>query len=412
MLTQSHDPSVVASRARRPVSALASRLDAILLSGCALALLTRITVFIRQRGGESFDRVDTAAALQIGIVAVTLLLLTAFAGSLRILWSRLAGSSARAWLTYLGLGALSAVWSLHPAYSMYRAVEVLSQTLALLIVVGAAPGPKEGERRCLGLAWIALALDIIGHYRFTSGFAWGTQSNSFSAIAAMIGAYSLVEALGSSGRRATLLYAGAGLALSILIMGSSLASWWALLTGVLAAVVLGRRGGPLMLVVIVLVMLMLVLDPGVLTTLLLRNKPAEQLGSLHGRTLLWSHFWQLYLEQPLLGYGFAIGARARSIVYTTNTHNAVISVLLGCGAVGFLAAAIMALRAARELLLALRRRVLLSGGVLAAMITALVNSMTLAFIGEGWMPSTFVFICFFALLNLHVRSARTEGQGT
>ena len=160
MLTQSQNPSAAPPRPPRPALPLASRLEAILLSGCALALLTRITVFIRQRGEEAFDRVDTAAALQIGLVVVTALLLAAFASSLRNLWIRLARSSAQAWLAYLALGVLSAIWSLHPAYSMYRAVEVLSQTLALLVVIGSAPEAKDAERRCLGLAWAALCWTV------------------------------------------------------------------------------------------------------------------------------------------------------------------------------------------------------------------------------------------------------------
>lgn len=383
-----------------------------LLLVCAVALVMRITVFIRQRSGEQYDAVDLSAAIQIAIVAVTLILFLVVMPALRDVWTRVVGSSVRLWLWSLGLGMVSAAWSIHPSYSLFRALEVLSQSLILLLVVGGTGPWWRAERLTLGLAWLALVLDVAGNYRLTGGFAGGVQSNSFSAMAGMIAAYSLAEALEASGRRRSRLLLGGLLALAVLVAGASLASWWAFLVGMVVASLMAQRGVALLVPALLLVLLVVLAGDDALQSLLMRNKPTEQLATLHGRTILWTHFWDVYKERPLLGYGYAIGARTQGVVYTTNTHNAVLSVLLGCGALGLLVSAAMGGRLACELWVARRARAVGASGAVALAVTAFVNSMSLAFLGEAWMPATFVFMCFFAFFVLHVRPGVGTGART
>lgn len=397
-------PPVSAPRAATPAPARLG-LELKLLLFCAVTLLARITLFIRQRSGDRYDEIDVSAAVQIGLVAISLMLFVAAAPALFRLWTRLAGTSGRLWLVFLAVGMLSAAWSIHPSYSLFRALEAFSQSLILFVVIAALGPPRRAERWVLGLVWLALVFDVAGNYRLTAGFSGGAQSNSFSAMAAMIAAYSLGEAVAAVGTRRRGLMISGLLAALVLIVGSSLASWWALLVGLMVAGTLMKRSGLLLLVAMLVLLLLTLGGSDIVHTLLLRNKPVEQLETLHGRTILWSHFWEVYKERPLLGYGFAIGARTQGVVYTTNTHNALLSVLLGCGALGLLVAVGMGARYGRELWRACRARVLGAAGALAAATTAFVNSLSLAFLGESWMPATFVFVTLFALFVLHIAPA-------
>jgi O-antigen ligase len=135
------------------------------------------------------------------------------------------------------------------------------------------------------------------------------------------------------------------------------------------------------------------------------------LSTLHGRTHLWLHYWEVYKQRPLLGYGYAIGAREMGPVYATNTHNAIVSVLMACGLPGLAVLLWMLARYGQEL--ASARRQSREGVVpsVALGVTALTNSMSLAFFGEGWTPVTFILACFFALHALHVAPPRAAPRG-
>jgi len=161
-----------------------------------------------------------------------------------------------------------------------------------------------------------------------------------------------------------------------------------------------------LLVVLLVLVAGLFWGPELARNVLLRNRSAGELATLHGRTHMWTYYWKASLERPLLGYGYALGARQLGPMYATQTHNALISVLLGCGWVGFAIVAGYALCYGFELRWGARQGIVGALGCAAVAAAALTNNMSLAFVGETWSPVTFVFIAFFALHVWHVAVKR------
>jgi O-antigen ligase len=78
---------------------------------------------------------------------------------------------------------------------------------------------------------------------------------------------------------------------------------------------------------------------------LVRGQSRELFGSLSGRTPAWQAAWISFQQSPVIGHGFAAGARAEILGTTgaSTLHGAVFDVLVGVGLLGFIpwAAAIL-----------------------------------------------------------------------
>jgi hypothetical protein len=213
---------------------------ALMLWILTVGLAARITVGVRQR--TEFEQIDTMALLEIFLVGCTVLTLIV-SRCLGPLVRTLKSSSSLILMLYYVMGMVSAAWSPLPAFSLFRAAEALSQTVAIFVAVSLVPSFRLAERRvllvgCLVTFFGICKIPVLSGFDF-SLFAWHT--NEYSASAAMLAAYCVGELFSGAGGRTKLLIAVLCGSLACIALGTSSASIIAFLCGLVAAAAFGRK---------------------------------------------------------------------------------------------------------------------------------------------------------------------------
>lgn len=367
-------------------------------------LCLRLTLMIRQREADAFSQVDVYALFELGLTlfAAALLLGLVFNGKEVLRKFK----SVHLWHSFglYGMGLLSTSWSLMPLYSGFRAFQMLVLTLSLVLAVRGAGRFADAETRVLGFLILTMLLGmgvVIKFYGFTLQLAaWHT--NSYSTVGAMLGCYCFGELLGKrkGGLRFYLLGFLGFLGVAI---GTSTASNLAAFAGLALAVLICRK------YVILLVMMFL---GGVLALVaqmnqevlgvLLGGKDLDSVSRMTGRDVLWLAYWERFLQKPVLGEGFGVTARLGDM-YTTNTHNSLLSIACGTGLVGVVTALVGAGCLLWVLFRSLKAGTPGAIGLSAALFAGGVNSMSLAFIGERWSVVTAAFVALLGLVAYRER---------
>lgn len=361
-----------------------------------MAWVARNTLFRRGRTGEYYSVVDTMAMLQIGIVAAIILFL--LTTPLRAFWRQIKTSSLKFYFLYYAFAALSALWSINPMFSFYRAIEVLALSSAVIYFCVNTSGLEESIRRVQLMLWSALLVGALGAALHT-GFSLTLRSNGLGATAAMTACFFVAWALATHGRKDRTLWSQGSVGIFVVLSSMSLASWWSFWFGLSYCSMLIRKKALILFLVLLGAGFFFSLSPDVRHSLLLRDKDSENLEKMTGRTILWKDYMAASSDRPWLGFGFAMGAREVGRIYTTTTHNAFYGALLGMGWVGVGCWVLLALTLIRELL---RYRHAFHPawlGCAAALAAGALNSMSLSIVAEQWIPSTTVFV---ALLALHL----------
>lgn len=96
-------------------------------------LILRITVFLRQRDSAEFRSIDFLAMIQISLVMLTCFLLLIYANKIKLFWYACSGYSGRALFWYYIISLISMFWAKFPEYTIYRALEFLSQFSAVFL---------------------------------------------------------------------------------------------------------------------------------------------------------------------------------------------------------------------------------------------------------------------------------------
>ncbi|MCE5230705.1 O-antigen ligase family protein [bacterium] len=370
----------------------------------SLALVARLTILSRRRSLEEFAIVDRFALLQILIIAASIAVVV-FSTRSTVLWRRIAHGASGLLIGYYLFGALSSLWSPQPAYSLYRSIEAVSQIAIIHLALSKAPGFPAAERRALIAVLASMLLGMISvittlGFEFRFDF-WHTNQYSVPAMLAFTYAFGELFAGRRSGR--PFLYAVAVAGFIGMAIGTSSASFIAAFCGMIVTVMLSRTRPQRLFAIVALIGLVGLLGGGAaVKRLVFYGKSEAGIERLSGRAYFWQGYMKTFSESPLVGQGFAVSARISSFWRTTNTHNAILSVLLGTGLVGLALAARAVLRWAGDGLRATRRRQKGSVGCAAAISAGLVNSMSVAFLGETWMMSSFSFVCMLALFSLFI----------
>ena len=389
----------------------------------ALTLIVRLTIFVRQRPGTEFTHIDSFAVLQIILVVLSCALFLVFPFQ-QVMWKRLARTSGMMLILYYILSGLSAIWSPLPTYSLFRAVEYLSQILIVFVITWYCTDFINAERKMLFLSFIAILLGAsmtIKFYGITLDLKnWHT--NHYSVSAAMVFCYCFSELLTHPGERSRWLWRYGLGGFGFLILGTSVASFIAAGVGVTVAIFLSKQGRALFVHLLIAVSLtsgIVFLAKAIpsapdwielgrqlkIVSPYQRESPAL---SLHGRVVLWEQYMQEIVQSPLYGHGFAVSSRLSNL-YTTNTHNGYLAALLGTGAIGFTVMCCGWYRLSREIKYSLQSSPSGTIGCTSAFTAALINNMTLSFIGEQWRAPSFVFVSILSLYLLFVLKSEEKG---
>ena len=100
-----------------------------------LAMVTRVTVFLRQRDIASIGSIDKYAVLQIAIVLIITSIVLFNYLRINEIFKKSYDNSIVYLLVYYIFCGISAIWSAYPLYSAYRALEFFIVILAVLICI-------------------------------------------------------------------------------------------------------------------------------------------------------------------------------------------------------------------------------------------------------------------------------------
>lgn len=387
------------------------------------AFIIRQKIF--QRGRLDFDTLDAYAAVDVIIVAFLMVIL--------LLISRTSQFFTKAFklsvfwlLLYYIVCALSATWSLRPAYSFYRAVEFMVYFVSLAIALSYSSGFEKAEKRVLFLSILSVFIQMGIHIKDGIPFsleAWHT--NAYSASAVVIFVYCAGEYLALAKQRFAehrtrrkMLFLCGSLSFFLLVLGTSSASNIAALIG-LAVILLLQRKVVLVILIVCLTLPFFVLGDGLdlLKEAVFPGKSEQAIETLGGRTMAWSYYAEKIAASPFLGYGLGVSPIGVEDVIGSGigvspteddevgvaySHNFVISILIGTGFLGFSVFLVFLAKLALELIQVLRARIKGSLGIVVAIGAGFVNSLSMPMIADRWVTASFAFMSFFALFILYV----------
>ena len=317
-------------------------------------------------------------------------------------------SSARFFFLYYIYGAFSAIWSEMPLFSVIRATQVLVITLGVGMYMSASATFAELEGKFYRL--LAMLLLMQGLLLLKSIVLWGYIHNvALGGLAAFSLSYILAKAVIGYRDHKYLRYIGV---LSVLfILSTSAGAIVALIVSIFLASLLTGNAKLVGLSVSVLTLFIVVyIFSGFETVigLIFPGKDVYAITTGTGRLELWEYYWELFLERPLHGYGFAVGARMCEEKYTVNTHNWLFAASLGMGIPG-LALLLLYVRNTFYVTISLSRTTPLGYCLLTTFLLVCINNMSYPYIGEGWSVCTIAFAAFMHLIiyiEMHNRQKR------
>lgn len=377
---------------------------AILLWFLTLAWVARVTIFIRRRAGTDFAVVDATAIVQI-LITLVILAIALGSGRTFAMWGMTRRTSIRTLLVYYAICFVSVAWSVLPEYSAYRAIEYISMILGVSLAVFCAPNFRGAERAVLMVTLLVIAMTLIGQTRIHGGISldvsfWHT--NSYTVGAAMLFVYCLGEFGRATGKRRRLLTAMGVVGFLVLALGTSTTSNIATMVGIMIVAMLSRNSklliwGGMLAVLMVLFILLGDVEKEELGRTVLGGKSVQDIVELDHRGGLWESLFDLYLDSPVIGHGFAVISTGRGNVTAARPHNSLLSVLLGTGSLGFIFLVVYGFRVFRETMRPVRDRREGALGATGALATGLVNSLGMPMVFDQYEESSLAFVSFTAL---------------
>jgi O-antigen ligase len=382
----------------------------------ALALVARVTVFVRKRSIEEFTSVDVDtlvdlyAASEIILVCLGILAILLSPGIRKTL-NNLKSSSIKYLIIYYLMCLMSVFWSYFAKYTMFRAVEMIMIVTLLFVCMSYYQDFISAERVYLYISMIVILFGIFMHLKLAS---WQISlsrlhTNQFSAVAAMAFVYCLGERVQSDGARKKFLTKLALLFGFFTVLGTSATSNIAAFAGVLTVLVIMRRS-KVEIVSFMFIGLIVLYWLGYFEEfwmdILFPGKSEHDILTLKGRKHLWNVYIRLIGAQPILGYGFGTVSRMGFLwgaVSTTHAHNGFLEVLLGAGLAGGAFFFLWLLRVSAEMMHAYKINKMGIIGSIGAFTVALINNMGRSMMGGSFDAPSAVFLILIALFTCHIR---------
>ncbi len=261
---------------------------------------------------------------------------------------------------YFVVAALSVLWSASPLNTAGKVLEI-AVAFGLVWVLVMRPDAVAALKSTLkfvlfleasliivAIAGFLLVPSVFSEELSRRGFFFrGTMAapfggpNGFSAVGAMLAAYSAAHLFETPAGRPRSHWVGLfliGSLATVLSSGRQGVMIW--MVG-MAVVLLVFRRELFLLFVAPAAAALIFLNWDFLWGIVSRDQVAGSLSTLTGRTVLWEAGWDALWRQPLTGYGFGAGSRfvaLRAIGkdYLTHIHNGFLEALLGVGIIGFI----------------------------------------------------------------------------
>jgi O-antigen ligase len=252
---------------------------------------------------------------------------------------------------------ISVFWSAYPLWTLYKSAEYLVDIALIATLVSAIKVDQEFKTffdwtwlllGCLaGSAWLGVILwpdqaivRGLGVLGFSiRGVFPAMETNGVGELGAVIGSICFTRLLfGNDGRHFYVI--GFIIAAATLICSQSRSPLTGLLFAILVILFSSRRIGiGIVFPLFILTVLSLTAASDFLLEFVRRGESDEEFETLTGRTVLWDLGWQLFKQQPLIGFGAYAGARFTGISDTMAAGNAGmlntwLEILLGVGLVG------------------------------------------------------------------------------
>lgn len=369
----------------------------------------RLTIFVRQRAATDYDTVDASAAVTAAATTLVVAILLTRVQSWRFP-SKARITAIGALHSYFALGAASALWSSNPPFTFYRAVEVWALSTAAMQCIISAHSQERAETLFLRFT-LFVSLASLTQHLLRPGFSVSTlHTNVYSYTGALLAVYSDAESRSGSPMRNKKMRRYRAIGLILTVIGTSIASNLALIAGAFSSRIL-QKGGTATLMIAIFVPAIAAgsgLGETILENSVLAGRDIDSVATLTGRTSLWSQYAEQVASRPALGVGLAVGTR-KSIkldgISTTNAHNGLIDAALGTGLVG-LSLLALALALSFRYATSLAMHGIKGGpGLLAGVVTFLVNNMSKTILGGALDVTTLPTVMLFALT---LRLRRTQ----
>jgi hypothetical protein len=366
--------------------------------------IARNSIFLRQRQEENYAAVDAFAMLQIAIIGAIALIILTF--SLKSFLHQIKTSSLKWYFLYYILAMISSFFlSSNPTFSLYRAIEVIVMSLAVLFFCMHTFTVHESIQRTRIIIWSTLIITVVGMaIQGGGGLFW--HSNGLGATAAMAACFFSTWTMAAGFKRnRTLIFQGT-IGTYFMFASLSLASWWSYWLGICCCGLVQKNKILVFILFIVGLSLFSLIDTDTRDELLVRGRDEQSLTQMTGRKLIWDDYIVASGKKPVLGYGFAIGAREVGSIYTTDTHNSFFAALMGMGWIGVFIWVVFFFKLGFELFQfrhSFHPAWLATASALAA---GLLNSMSLSILAEQWIISTTVFVAFLGLHASFLRQAK------
>ncbi|MGD0237103.1 MAG: O-antigen ligase family protein, partial [Syntrophorhabdales bacterium] len=377
--------------------------------------IVRVTVFVRGRSG--FADVDTLAFIQVLIVFLNCFLSLISRRVFRVIGDILKFSLLFLFLYYV-LCMLSSIWSSLPQFTLYKSFEYAALLLSVLIAISFEKNYESAEKKVLLLVTITLFCGIflgikVHHYQVS---VESLHTNQYSATAAMLCAYCFGEYFKAHKPRKKRLRRFGMVGFLFLVIGTSAASNMAFLCGaILVFLLVGRLlfafAAAWMLVISALIgVYVFGTNFGFLAHILAPGKTAKELETASDRTMIVEYYKNKIFESPFIGYGFAVMEMKKGLVQKGETHNSILSILLGTGLVGMFFYGVFLIKLGMQSVKSLAAKREGCIGATAAVLTGLINSLAIPLVGDYWMEPSFTFSCFLSLSIWHILARDRKGK--
>lgn len=321
-----------------------------------LCFMSALVFRIRDARAAQDAPLDAWALYRVGLVAIVafVLLIRWINGDTplhRYLFRGLVGAA----LVFTLVSLVSTVWSVFPAWTLYKSFEFFVD-VALLAALLTHAASLQCFRTLLDLCWVlcfslictvwlgvliwpadAVIRDVGVLGVQIQGVVPSVSANYVGGLSAAIAAVSLNRLIfaSSRGRRRAPYQLAFAISIVTLIFAQSRTSILGFVAAAAVVLLFARRIGPAAFVVVLAGVALL--QAGVVDTVkeyLMRGQDEVAVKGLSGRVTWWTIAWTRFLDQPFTGYGSYAGGRfvaLQSAGYgsVSSLHNAYLEVLMG-----------------------------------------------------------------------------------